>query len=65
MFDIIVHINSLKVLHMYKVIKSHYIEEFTEEVNKHIKEGWRPTGGVLKSKKNYYQALYKEPLPSS
>ena len=50
---------------MYKVIKSHYIEEFTEEVNKHIKEGWRPTGGVLYEHIYYYQALYKEPLSSS
>ena len=44
----------------YRIIQNNDLMEFTLAVNSLLKEGWRPQGGVCKSKGCYYlQAMVR------
>jgi len=37
----------------YKVVEKYSCEDLEEEVNKLIKSGWKPQGGLMVSRNNY------------
>lgn len=60
----------VKKMGEYKVIITDYsVDDLEEMVNKYIKQGWKPQGGIVviseridlfSSRNTYYQAIYKE-----
>lgn len=49
----------------YKTIKDRVIENFEFEVNRHIRLGWTPQGGMVVSSGDwFYQAMIKIPAPA-
>ena len=50
----------------YTIIQERVTEKFIAMVNKAIKEGWKPQGGVVINQYLYfYQAMVREVKPSS
>jgi len=44
----------------YTIVAGKTAAELIEHVNEHIKLGWKPLGGLMKSDYYFYQAMIKE-----
>ena len=44
----------------YIVLRDEYLNNLVDEVNKKIKDGWKPQGGICVRIRYYYQAMIKE-----
>lgn len=47
----------------YKIIERYNLSDLANTVNKMVKDGWIPAGGLCPHRNNLYQAMWFPPIP--